>query len=214
MITVIGGQGSMGKRYCAILRWLQCNYQSQDLKGGCSLADARRSEAWIIASPTDSHFGWCKKAIEHGIPFLCEKPLSKSIDECAELIDLADEHDAEGYVVNNYHYAIRNLKKSSEPKLQYDYYNHGKDHYLWDCCQLLNINGEVKLNFDSPTWEFLVDGCKVPYNTIERSYIEMVDDFVEGESENLWDLNEALDMTIAVHKIGRQAEGDEWCEYS
>jgi predicted dehydrogenase len=38
-------------------------------------------DALVIASPTDSHTDWCLKAIDAGVPFLVEKPLSRRPDE-------------------------------------------------------------------------------------------------------------------------------------
>lgn len=38
-------------------------------------------EALVIASPTDTHLHWCLRAIEEGMPFLVEKPLSRDLRE-------------------------------------------------------------------------------------------------------------------------------------
>ncbi len=46
-------------------------------------------DAVIIASPTHSHAKWCFKAIEAGIPFLVEKPLSTDLSEVKEVVAAA-----------------------------------------------------------------------------------------------------------------------------
>ena len=42
-------------------------------------------DAIVIASPTDTHAQWCLRAIEAGIPFLVEKPLSRSLTDVEQV---------------------------------------------------------------------------------------------------------------------------------
>lgn len=46
-------------------------------------------DALIIASPTDTHAGWCTAAIDAGVPFLVEKPLSVNLDETETVVGAA-----------------------------------------------------------------------------------------------------------------------------
>jgi len=69
-------------------------------------------DAIVIASPTDTHVKWCLRAIEAGVPFLVEKPLSRSL---AEVEQVARESLAAGVsfsvgFVERFNPAIRTMQ--------------------------------------------------------------------------------------------------------
>lgn len=53
------------------------------------LDDFREFDAVVIASPTSHHVEWAHRALEADTPLLVEKPLSESLDEVVEIVDLA-----------------------------------------------------------------------------------------------------------------------------
>lgn len=55
------------------------------------MLDDARPEAIVIATPTGSHAGLVRTALERGVHVFCEKPLTLSADESAELAALAAE---------------------------------------------------------------------------------------------------------------------------
>ena len=67
---------------------------SEKFKTNASVTDYRNLvgnvDGVIIATPPNLHFAMSKFFLEHGIPVLCEKPLSESIQEAKELIELSE----------------------------------------------------------------------------------------------------------------------------
>ena len=57
------------------------------------LLDRDLVDAIVIATPTTSHFGLAKKALEHDLHVFVEKPLAETSSQCEELIDLASERN-------------------------------------------------------------------------------------------------------------------------
>lgn len=55
------------------------------------LLDVARPDAILIATPTGSHAALVREALEHGVHVFCEKPLTLSAAESAELTALAAE---------------------------------------------------------------------------------------------------------------------------
>lgn len=49
------------------------------------------SDALIIASPTGSHFGYAKMALENGLHVFVEKPICEKVEEANELVKLSEE---------------------------------------------------------------------------------------------------------------------------
>lgn len=154
--------------------------------------DANEFDKAIIATPTDTHYEFCKMLIEIGKPFLCEKPMSKSIEECEELVAL--DQRKMGSVVCNYKFMFQDDTKH----IGYNYYKTGKDGILWDFCQLIYLDPKAEILTASPVWR-----CSSKYDTytftdLEESYVSMIQAFVEGNYSSLWNLEDGLKMTQAV----------------
>lgn len=195
-VCVIGGKGSIGSRYVAILKYLGHEPIVWDLPEAES-QDLPEAEKYIIATPTDTHYEWCKKLIAKNATFLCEKPLSKNLKECEELALYRN-----GYVVNNYAFVVECMIVPKPPlKIKYDYYRTGNDGLYWDCCQIINIDPTADLKNISPILNISFYGELVPYRWIEASYIAMIAIFVNDKSvyrHRLWSLMDGLNMTKAV----------------
>ncbi len=54
------------------------------------ILDSQTIDAAVIAAPTRAHYALAKKALLHGLHTFVEKPLAASVEECEELIELAD----------------------------------------------------------------------------------------------------------------------------
>lgn len=214
-VCVIGANGSMGRRYQAILKYLGVPFTTIDL-GDNDFHDRFDSENFwsgfaraIIAAPTSTHYFWAFQCIKNKKPFLCEKPLSKKVDECEHLMQFAKESGVQAFVVNNYWYAFREtLGKHKDPfdwNITYNYYNTGKDGLWWDVCQLLYINEGAWVQTEAPSWWCTIKGTSVPYKWLEMSYVWMLQDWIGGETENLWTLEDGLKMTqAALKRIDRE----------
>src|SRR5580765_2002118 len=192
-VLVCGGLGSIGSRYAAILKYLDHEPVIFDTK-----INSEMPEDWeraIIATPSYSHYDVCKKMIDIGKPFLCEKPLSKDVKQCEELVSLDKKQI--GFVVNNYKFITRKFPK---PRIKYNFYKTGHDGLEWDCSQLIYIDPECQLKTISPIWSFTIGLDSIFYSELENSYLKMIRSFLEGHTELLWNLQNGLEMTKAVLK--------------
>lgn len=55
-------------------------------------------DALVIATPTATHFQLASKALKQGIHVFVEKPLARTVEECQQLIELSDAHQATLFV--------------------------------------------------------------------------------------------------------------------
>jgi len=224
-VLVIGGNGSIGKRYCAILRYLKVNYEIYEINDVLANSAPPEADRWLIASPTSTHFEYCMEAIKRRKPFLCEKPLSKSLDQCREIRDAAQAADVDGRVVCNYKIAFEinfggTVFEGALP-YKYEYFNTGKDGVFWDLCQLIYMNPNLLIDTDSPTWCLWMHQPKQPSRTfvdaekpqpsifilecLEQSYRQMIQAWFRDNPkwpnlgiESLWSLDDGVNMTKAV----------------
>lgn len=198
MIAILGGNGGIGRRYQAILRALKAPFQVIDL-GDDEIEDIEFDKA-IIATPTQTHFDFCERLITMEKPFLCEKPLSKQMKECNKIWSWAQKKGVPAFVVNNYQFAINHF--SEIKKIEYDFFNTGKDGLIWDLCQLIYIahkkQSELIFKTQSFWWDFKINGEQIPYHNIEMSYYEMIENFIEGNYTHLWTAKQGSEMTDTV----------------
>lgn len=195
MIALFGGKGSIGRRYAAILKYLEEPFQVIDID------DQRPNwgsiDKAIIATPTPTHVEVLNEIPRH-IDVLCEKPVSKDPDL------IPDRENC--FVVSNYRQVVK-LKGLLPPyKVWYSYYNTGSDGLLWDCCQLIYLDEEAIIDTDSPRWNLSINGHFIKYRDLEESYVRMISDFVGGRYFRLWGMDNAREMTKAV--IRRLAHED------
>lgn len=214
MIALIGGDGSIGRRYQAVLNHLTIPFRvievgdSKDLLDGCNKA--------IIATPTDRHMDWAWECFYKNIPFLCEKPMSKNKQEIKSLMD----RGATGYVVNNWSFISTNYGNHKPNSIYYDFYNTGKDGLVWDVCQLVLIadmsDCKISVRTNSYWWHAEWGLEDIPYNFIEHSYMQMIRAFDRGDFQRLWGLNKAYRMTELCEGLdkalseGGECEGFDW----
>lgn len=192
-VLLLGDKGSIGRRYASILTYLKIPWVGRDSNTSKLMIDPLDTEyeKAIVAVPTDMHYKYCKALLEMGIPFLCEKPLSKDPEECEDL--LRRDKEWIGHVVCNYQYVFKGTKPVS-----YNYYKTGKDGLYWDCAQLIYLNKGVVIETKSPCLEVVSLNKVISYEEIERSYVSMVSDWYKGKTETMWDLEDGWMMTEAV----------------
>lgn len=204
-VLLIGGKGSIGRRYQAVLRALHVPYRIHDLGDELSFEGVTHV---LIASPTETHVKYCWLADECNLPFLCEKPLTKNVTEAEELA----RNTSNGYVVNNWAFLGTNFDLAPIPRrITYDFYNTGRDGLLWDVCQLIYFSklakAELFVNTNSHTWDVTWNDDDVAYRAIEQSYLQMVRAFLADRSHALWTLPMGLEMTKLIAELEQQAGG-------
>ena len=182
-ILIVGGLGNMGRRYGLILAELFKYFDIKDIenkKQGKRNNDFCYSEysSIIISTPTNTHFDIFVEIMKNGFKgnIICEKPLSKNIDQVKEMLSYKKLR-----MVCNYLYAIPVGQCRSEGITSYNYFNHGNDGLYWDCVQLLYLaNGEIDIKESSPIWKCIINGLKIHRSMIDLSYFEMLDNFLNN----------------------------------
>ncbi len=74
------------------------------------LLDSGLIDAVYICLPNHMHFNYAKMALEKGIHVLSEKPLAPSVEECAELVQLAKRNKLKFMTAYRLHFEPANLK--------------------------------------------------------------------------------------------------------
>lgn len=207
-VLVIGSKGNMGRRYCAILKYLGVEYEGVDMEWNPRLTTEGYTHA-IIATPTYVHgesIFLCSEFVKH---ILCEKPISKSIESIKHCMNIGATDFTDIRMVCNWKYALGN-REPGDVDIHYSNYNTGKDGTGWDCIQLIYLANNLEVNTDTPFFScrathpnaanYKLDESDFDIITladIEQSYITMIKNWLEidGRTNELWDLEDALKAT-------------------
>jgi hypothetical protein len=172
MTLIIGSNGSMGRRYQAILKHLEVPFECYDI--GTGTQDWSRFDNFILATPTDLHFRYVKNLEVFKKPILCEKPLSTDHSEFVRILDASCPIS----MMMQYAYFDRDY---AHGKTKYDFYNHGKDGLVWDCFQIIALaRGEVEVKESSPIWHCTLNGQEIDLKQMDRAYVWAVRRFLDG----------------------------------
>lgn len=189
----------MGKRYKAVLDYLEIENIGIDA-GEDVPKDFDRA---IIATPTDSHAMWCLEMIRRKKDFLCEKPLSRSLESIDNIIKQAKKKKVDGRMVCNWAFVRDEFKPIRSAKhISYDCYNTGNDGFEWDLIQLIYLaDGSGSMYFDnnSPIFHCSIDFHKINRQDIDVSYVRMIDNWIKNK-KLLWSLEDAREATKKVLK--------------
>lgn len=206
----------MGKRYQAILKFLEQKFVCFDLEHDRLevLKYCVGVNGVILCTPTDTHAQWlndlitirCKK-------ILCEKPIVKDPYELFEIYERAKEYEIDIKMMMQYIYP--NLKgvggASGEGESYYDYFRHGSDGIFWDCLQIIGLaRGEVKLYESSPIWRCVINGAPLKIGQMDRAYIWFVGqwlrDLLKQEPKDIIEMHQKV-YVMAQGGIGGSNQG-------
>lgn len=194
-VLIIGSEGSMGKRYQAILDYIGHEKVLADKKDDrieiC--LKAMQSDRIIIATPTETHAQILHWVMPQGKPILCEKPVCKNLDELVEIISYAKWNKTPLAMVMQYKYLV---EPESEGPSSYNYFRHGNDGLIWDCFQIIALaKGEVTLAEDSPYWQCQINGQRLSIESMDSAYVTMLREWIEkpySDVENLYAIHEKV----------------------
>ena len=204
MVAVIGSKGVMGRRYSAILTELQVGHMTYDVPfsddGFKAVANA--GNHIIVATPTDTHDAVIRQILAARAKpafILCEKPITKNIEELSSLYDAVSAHGSMLYCVNQYAY-LPGTKSQQKYRSTYNYFNTGKDGLHWDCFQIYALaRGEVQVLDRSPVWACQINGFPMSIHNMDMAYIDMVRDFL-GEKKRVWGQEIVMQTTEKILK--------------
>ncbi|WP_071131641.1 Gfo/Idh/MocA family protein [Enterococcus timonensis] len=94
---------------------LKEQYGFSDTAGNLDELIDKKVEAVFIHSATSTHYAYCKKLLEAGIPTYVDKPVSENIEETREIFALAEKLNVPFFVGFNRRYApfVQQLKEIS-----------------------------------------------------------------------------------------------------
>lgn len=174
MTLLVGSEGSMGRRYQAILKFVKEDFDCLDVNKP-KVKDFKYYNRFIIASPTSTHFSWINELSETGKPILCEKPLSKNLDEVRQMLFGLSPVS----MMMQYKYLV---EPSSMGPSWYSYFRHGNDGLVWDLFQIIALaQGSVAIAEDSPIWDCGINGKKLNFSDMDAAYVKAVVSFLSGQ---------------------------------
>jgi hypothetical protein len=175
-IAIIGSKGNMGRRYRAILDYLQIEVQGLDVGDKLDSLDYEIADGFIVASPTFTHEFFLNHLGQYGKPILCEKPiLIGELDPKFKYRELVR-------MVNQYEYLI---DKYWSGDTYYNYYKSGGDGLAWDTINILGLSKKrPELKNDSPIWKCQINGKPLSLADMDSAYIKMVMDWTKNKKSN------------------------------
>lgn len=182
MILVVGANGSMGKRYQAILRYLGEKVLCADISDypNSIVEMASVCDGAIIATPTETHLDQISLLAGAGVkcPILCEKPLSKDMGS-VQAINRIVTHNKLNFTMTMQYKMLDDLN-SSGPSY-YDFFRHGSDGLIWDCIQIIGLSrDELELHETSPIWKCQLNGKQLSLGDMDKAYVDFVSQWLEN----------------------------------
>lgn len=176
---IVGSEGSMGKRYQAILTYLGQYFINCDLKTPSEFNEDEVTRV-ILATPTSTHLDMILKYSDLGVPILCEKPISKLLRDTENLVDHCARKGARLSMMMQY----RQLKRGLAGSSYYNYFRHGNDGLTWDCFQIIALaNGPIELREDSPIWKCEINNVTINLSEMDWAYVREVLDWVSDDNQ-------------------------------
>lgn len=177
-ILILGSEGSMGRRYQAILESGHHKFWCYDTKNHQRLEDFDEFTHFILATPTHTHFEYLKKLIPMNKIILCEKPITKNIEELYE-IDKMLKNSLSKFTMM-LQYSELTTPYSAGPSF-YDYFKTGNDGLFWDCMQTIHLaEGKVDVDNKSPVWRCKINGRRIGIEYMDLAYIAFVNRWLKG----------------------------------
>jgi hypothetical protein len=179
-VAVIGANGNMGKRYAMILeQFTACEVVKVDIGTHKNIDEFTTCDGFIVATPTETHLNVIKFLGPFRKPILCEKPITKDIDQLEILIN---DYDIDLSMINQYHF----LEDRMGPipgvlPTWYNYFKTGNDGLLWDCINIIGTaRGPYSIKNDSLVWDCQINGWPIDLRDMDEAYIWNITDWVKG----------------------------------
>lgn len=198
-IAIIGIAGNMGQRYKAV-----CEYLGHEVRGwdvdvsNKQLLDTMNwCERVIIATPVEQHISGIHLCCSWKKDFLCEKPVSKDVEECMAVAQACKAAGVDGRVVCNWKFlaGVSRQKNMIGTMLRIAHWA-GADG-LFDFVQPLYLCKSLQGFTNAIGPVFCVNDGLITYTQVDFdwSYIHMVKAWT-NDNAYLWDMNDATNMTI------------------
>lgn len=205
-ILIIGCEGSMGKRYQAILKWLRIPYVGIDQFHTADYVQKTLSESSriILCTPTENHFSYLEKLIPIGNPILCEKPISKSLNEINKIFKLVEKYKVDFSMTFQYSELVPPNQEPGDS--HYNYFRSGKDGIFWDCLQIIALaKGAIAISNESPAWSCMINNQRLFLGDMDSAYLSFVRKWTNGlikqDLDHLYRIHEKTDHLSRKAKL-------------
>lgn len=192
---IIGSEGSMGKRYQAILKHLGEPFWCVDIANSASTISEKMLAAkrTILCTPTDNHFSYLEKLIPLGRPILCEKPISKSLREMDKILDLTLKYNTDFSMTFQYSELVP--PEQAPGKSHYHYFRSGADGLFWDCLQIIALaKGDVEISNNSPVWKCMINDLSLKLSDMDTAYVNFTRKWLGGH------INQSKETLYVIHE--------------
>lgn len=180
-VAIYGAKGSIGKRWVAIFKYLNCNVVEIDCDSSTIAKKvAHVCDYAVIATPTNTHISMLKHCLKYDYNrILCEKPLSQ-LDRTKDFKILKDNPKI--VVVNNWQYVFDDEElKIGKHNIEYNYFNCGKEDVYCNCFQPLAFAQDIMISNNLPVFSCLIDNKTVTQAMFDESYIILAKKFISNK---------------------------------
>lgn len=191
-VLLVGSSGAIGRRYKAILNYLNVDVLECDPESGTGDNIFNKTDGVLVASPTTTHRSILEYVLKHDVPVLCEKPLCASLEECYHAIHLPNAK-RRLYMVDNWVHMLGGFRKNYV--IKYRNWYMGKESFAFNMAQPIYLTslGKLQVNKNYPMFEAHVDDKIYTAYEIEKSYVEMIEKWIStGKSH--FGVTEAVEM--------------------
>lgn len=200
-ILILGSEGSMGTRYRACLTHLGYSYDTFDVRVNGSFHPPFDKYTHVaICTPTHTHFELLKELIPMNKEILCEKPITKNIEELILIKNLIEKHKSRVIMMLQYSMLVEeSLKHGSH----YNYYKTGNDGLYWDCLQILHLSNDVpKIKNTSPIWSCAINGKELRIGKMDYAYVVFLQKWIVGT------IKQDFDKIIKSHLLAKELQDE------
>lgn len=183
MTLIVGAEGRIGRRYQAIFKYLKAPFVPIDKETSRErMVDlALKADRILLCTPTDTHYELLKYLFTAKKPVLCEKPITRRVDQLVELQAIAERNAIDFKMVFQYKEIAhsKRLERST-----YNYFNHGPDGLHWDAIQIIGLaKSSVFIEETSPIWICEINGEPVTFGAMDHAYIKMISKWLNNSLE-------------------------------
>lgn len=181
-ILIYGSEGSMGRRYQAILKYLNVKFDVFDTKIHKKAPEIRQFDGIILCTPTCTHKFLIEDLQKFDKPILCDKPIYKDSKVVDQLMGSCRDLDIMFQYKEISYPATPNMEKYSS---YYDYFRTGSDGLYWDCMQTIALHigsfNDLLIKNESPIWKCSINNFKVYFSLMDIAYIEYLKRWINGK---------------------------------
>ena len=195
-LLICGNLGAMGRRYSTVASYLGIDHVGFDTKKDEGDAPLEGVTHAIVATPIDHHVDTCGSLLSLGISVLCEKPISKSMDDLAYLTNQCAKSAGTLHMVNNWRFVLgrKRILDAGHNSIHLNYYNTGADGD-WDLIQPIYLSrGYPTISRTSPAYDCSVNGTLINQMNFDMSYVAMIDAWIHNP-ELMWTMGDAIAAT-------------------